>query len=426
MATKYWLGTATAVAHVNQIGIATFDASTTYGITIGGVTISTAGNTDVETTTDDLVVLLNASTHPYFSSVTWSRDGSGASSDVRGTADVAGVPFTMTSYANGGTGTWDGGVTAIDPSAGGPNDWSTPENWSGGTVPTNSDDVVISDSSVNICWGLNQSSVTLASLTIEKSYTGRIGLDYRAFTTSANGAAVNAAKPEYRENYLRISATKVDIGENYGPTNPAGSGRILLNLGSNQAAIVIHDTASPSADSGRNAVRILNTHASSTLSVISAPGGVGVATEEPGETSTLSVIRSDAASSGSRLEVGSGVTVTTYYQAGGTNQFNAAATVTTMTMDGGILTTSGDYTVTTFNMNAGTLNLSHNKSAGVAVTTLNLNGGKVDTTKSGTSRTITTLNLSEKGGVFLGNGSTVTITTLAEPSNPYTITMGKP
>lgn len=421
MATRYWLGTATAAAQVSEAGINVFDATTTYGITINGETVSVAGITDEQTTTDNLVTALNNSTLPYFTQITWDRNGTGASSTVRGTADVAGMPFTFTTYANAGTGSWN--AVSDTTANSGPNDWSTAANWSGSTVPVSTDDVVISDSAVNICWGLDQNAVTLTSLTITKTFTGRIGLDYKKFATSADGATVISTKAEYRENYLKISATNVDIGEHYGAGSPAGSTRILLDLGSNQSTIVVHDTASTSAETGRNAVRLLNTHASSTLNIRSSVGGVGVAAEEPGETSTFSAIRSDTNSANTNIEIGAGVTVTTYYQKNGTVTLQAAATVTTVTVESGTLTTEGDYTITTFNMNGGTVNQNHVKGGGSCITTLNLNGGRMDTTKNGASRTITTMNLSETGGIFIGNGSNITITTINEPSNPYTLTM---
>ena len=148
MSVRYWLGTASAVAQVTDAGINAFDATSVYGITIDGETVSVQGLTDEQTTTDALVVALNASTNPNFSQITWSRSGSAGSSLVRGTSDVAGMPFTFTTYVNGGTGSWDAVSTSTANS--GPNVWDVAANWSGGAVPVNADDVVISDSDVNL------------------------------------------------------------------------------------------------------------------------------------------------------------------------------------------------------------------------------------------------------------------------------------
>lgn len=420
MATRYWLGTASGVAQVDSVGINAFDASTEYGITINGNTVAVDGDTNEETTTDALVNALNTSTNPYFTQITWERIGSGGTSEVQATADNAGEPFTITTSASGGTGSW--GSVTNDTANSGPNVWDVAENWSGGAVPVSTDDVVISDSNINICWGLDQNAVTLDSLTIRKTYTGRIGLDYKAFATSADASSSVTTKVEYRENYLKISATNVDIGEHYGAGSPAGSTRILLDLGSNASTIVVHDTASVSAETGRNAVRLLNTNASSTLNVRAATGGVGIASEEPGETSTLSLVRSDSTSGNTRIEVGTGVTLTTYYQANGNCTLQAAATVTSVTLEGGVLNVEGTMAVTTVTVNGGTCYLNTSGT----VTTLNLQGGRVDTTLNGAARTITTLVLQPTDGVFVGNGDVVTITGITEPTDPYVMTMSAP
>ena len=74
MSAIYFLGTATAVAQVHTGSIDSLDATpanNTFTVTIGGVAISQVGVTDVATTAAALVVLLNASTHPYFAAKSW-------------------------------------------------------------------------------------------------------------------------------------------------------------------------------------------------------------------------------------------------------------------------------------------------------------------------------------------------------------------
>ena len=151
MATTYWLGTATAVAQVDTVQITADDAATTYILTVGGKTITTAGSgTGVNDTATALKDAWNASTVAYFTGVT----ATSSTDTVTLTADTAGVPFTAASSVTGGTGTI-GSVTSSTANAG-PNAWDTAENWSGGSVPTGSDDVIIADTSTNICWGLAQ------------------------------------------------------------------------------------------------------------------------------------------------------------------------------------------------------------------------------------------------------------------------------
>jgi len=410
MPTKYWLGTADAVAQVDTVQVTADDAATTYMITIGGVDVSVSGTgTGVNDTASALSAALNASSHPYFAAVTWSA----ATDTVTGTADTAGVPFVASSSVSGGTGTI-GAVTNSTPNAG-PNVWGTATNWSDGSAPGDGDTVIIADSSVNICWGLAQDDVELGKLDIRKTYTGKIGLDYTRFATSANGATYSSTpKREYREDYLTIDSALVEIGEHVGPGTPAGSGRIKLDLGSYAAAVTVHGTASISSETGRYAVRLLCDNAATTLDVRYAPAGVAVANEIPGETSTIGSVRVTDTSATSRVVLGDGVTITTWEQWGGTNVLAAAATVTTVSVYGGDLVVEGDdYTITTLNVYAGTVRDNHD-AAGTAITTANIYGGTLDGAQSTTARTWATVN--HYAGALLRRNSGITITTWSPTS----------
>jgi hypothetical protein len=73
--------------------------------------------------------------------------------------------------------TWTGG--------GNDGDWDNEVNWSTGTVPVDSDDVILDAGSRDIVDGLNQSAVTLTSLTIRPGYTGSIGANGTSLQISA-------------------------------------------------------------------------------------------------------------------------------------------------------------------------------------------------------------------------------------------------
>jgi hypothetical protein len=98
MATKYWLGTATAVAQVDTVQITAYDVTTTYTLTVGGVDVETLGVTDATGTATALAAAWNTSTHAYFTGVT----ASSTTDTVTLTADVAGVEFTAASSVTGG------------------------------------------------------------------------------------------------------------------------------------------------------------------------------------------------------------------------------------------------------------------------------------------------------------------------------------
>ena len=417
MSTLTWVGGAPAVAQVATATFGTYDTGTTRRITIGNTYIEAADSGGSLTNAlTALAVLLNASTHPYFSAITWTSNAT----QIIGTADTAGVPFVFTGSVSGGTGTLSNAYTVSTASAG-PYDWSTAANWSTGAVPVNSDSVHLKDSAVNIAYGIDQNGVTLTDLIIHQSYTGKVGLNRAVFAQSTDGATTtNSSYIEYRETHLCISCTNpVRIGENNSPaTSLAGSPRILLNTGSTAAVIEVLNTGTPS-ESGRPAVRLKANSSSTDVHVRYAPGGVGIAVDTPGTTTTVRKVSVSDTGSTSRVFVGAGVTCTTFEQNGGNNSFQAAATLTTLTMNGGTLVTEGNYTITTVNANGGTYFSNHVKSAGNAITTLNINGGTVDAQTSTRARTWATVNVTK--GTLKADGAVMTITTLNDPSGKYVL-----
>ena len=403
----YFLGTATTTALVATQTFSTYDTGTTRKITIGGVTIQAAdsgGNLTAALTA--LAVVLNASTHPYFSTITWSSNAT----QIIGTADTAGVPFVMTGAVSGGTGTVsNSGVQATSTANSGPNDWSVAANWSGGVVPASGDTVIFANNAVNVCWGLATGVTGVTTIRFEQSYTGKVGLNYLAFATSADGATVNMSYPEYRQGYLAIGATSIRIGDAPASGSPSGSSRILIDAGSTTTATIeVINTASNSADSNRPAVRILANKSASVVNVRLAPGGVGIAAEVPGETTTLGTINIADTTGTSKVTTGRGLTLTTWIQDGGSNVLQSDQTITTVTVNGGTLRTEGSGAVTTMNANGGTCN--HNSTG--TTSTLVMRGGTVSSYGSANARTWTTINLWSKSTLTI-DPAVITYTTLA-------------
>ncbi len=419
MATPNFIGTATAIVQLDTGSIDTVDATpanNTFTVTIGDKTISVVGDTNVATTAGNLVTALNASTAGgYFTVITWANPSGGT---ITATADTAGIPFIATlTVTGGGTGTVTDFV--ITTAATGPNHWDEATNWDTGVVPVTGDTVTIQDTSINILFGLDQNAVDLTKLTIMKSYTGKIGLDYRVFTTSG-ALADDPTEVEYRDRYLKIGITTLNIGENFGQDNPAGSNRIMIDLDTTVTTITIFGTASASNEVGRPAVRLLADNSSNELFVRSAPGGVGIATGEPNETSTFSQVSVSDPGSSSKVHVGPGVTLTTFFQDGGINVLErSSGTLTTLTVNGGNLQTEGAFTITNSNINGGTLTSNH--IGATAHATLNINnGGTVVGTGSNETRTWTTVNF-DVGATLVSDSDIVTIGTLNEPSGQFTL-----
>lgn len=199
MADKYWKPKAIAVAQVATVQVTGFDASTTYKLTVAGVDlVSEPGTTNADTTATNISNAWNNSTHPYATGITASV----STDTVTLTADVAEVPFTVTSSVSGGSGTIGSVTTTTSPT--GPHTLDDATNWDGQTLPSSSDTIIFRDSSINVSWGLDGLSTTGHTLKIEQSYTGRIGLDWRAVATSADGATTDTGAQEYRAVYMQL------------------------------------------------------------------------------------------------------------------------------------------------------------------------------------------------------------------------------
>lgn len=409
MAFRYWRGVATPVAQQSTVQITSYGGGTTYSISIGGISVSAASSVDANGTAAALNTALQASTHPYFTAITFSV----STDTITLTAAVAGVPFVATSGVTGGAGTI-GSVTAVTASSG-PNDWSTVANWytangsPASAVPASTDTVIFADGSVNVCWGLLTGVTGVTLIRQDLTYTGKIGLNYAAFATSANGETVNANYPEYRQLYASIGVATYRHGDYSNFGSATGSPRSLWDFGSaTTCAAEIINTSATSTDSPRPALRLLFAKSASTLTVRSAPGGVGIASEVPSETSTLGTINIADTSSVSKIFTGTGLTVTTYIQDGGNNVLQSNATITTVTCNGGILRTEGTGAHTTLNAYGGTVYSNNTGTTG----TMNLQGGNVSSFGSSVARTWSTINVFTDSTLTV-DPNVITYTTLA-------------
>lgn len=415
MSRKLFTGRAAAVAKVVNLTVGGTLAGETFTVSVGGVII--ASHTDTTTVISDTVAALvsqwNSSAHPYATDIT----ANDSSPDMVLTSEKNGMDFEVTINTPGGSATF-GQATAV--ANAGPNDWTTGDNWfdldseTYGATPTNGDDVIIdANRGVNLCWGLDQSSVTLDSLKIMYG-SGRVGLNSKALATTADGNTTNALVPEYRNCYLRIKVDQaqgdVIIGEiaSQDAATVSGLSRVLLDLLDTQANVEIVRTAPTSADLGRPAVRLLCDHASTKIHVrTGCLGGVGVAIDQPGELATLG----DLINSG-KAYTGAGTTLATWTQRDSASEgvLMAAATVTTIDAEDGALTTEGPFAVTTLNVEAGTVTANNNPAAGDFVATANIFGGTLDVTKNNQARSMGTVT-AHRGSTFQRNTNT-SVTTL--------------
>ncbi len=195
--------------------------------------------------------------------------------------------------------------------------------------------------------------------------------------------------------YLQVSATVINIGYNYTSTSQSGSSLIKLNVGSVQTTANILNTSRSSSTVGSGPVSILGTHASNVLNILSGTVSVAATT---GEVSTFTRIVNDGT-----LIVGSGITLATLDSTGTTTLRGAA---TTVNQNGGTINTFGSGAITTVNVNSGTF---FSQSTGT-ITTLNIYSGTADFRSDYQSKTITNVNIYNQGKIYLDNGVKNSIT----------------
>ncbi len=408
MANKYWQGGASAVAQVRRWAFAgTWEATDIVRVTIGNrIYDFTAGSTTIDTVLGNMVTAWNAlssTLYPEFAELTASAD-TGSDYFIL-TADTAGLPFTVTlapfesdGSTAGDTQTIEGSNTATTGTAvtanAGPNDWNTDANWSGASQPVDGDVCYFRNTNVSVLDGLDQSSLNL-SIVVEQSFTGTIGRPL-----------INAAGyPEYRATYLKIGTDdsptqSITIGQGQG----AGSGRIKIDAGASTTSVVVHNTGNP-LEQGIEAFLFKGTDASNTMLVNRGSVGIavlpyddGVSAEESATLSTLSVGYVTNPAGDARVRCGSGVTLTTIDQSGGTLEINSGATtitktageltlgggvtgsavtVTTLNERGGTTYVTGVTTITTGNLaNSGTLDYSRDMRGKIITNALNVYGDK--------------------------------------------------
>ncbi len=356
MATDIWKGDAPVVRQVDTITAAgSWSTADQIDLTIGGVTLniivgSDTSNAQIATAIENIMkgeaqegtgdhTFSATASSPAFTQLTVTR----SSDVVTVTGPTDGQPFTLAvvETSSGGTATE---TTATNPS--GINAADQVYNWNNGTVPGSSDEAVWENTSVSCLYGLDQFGASMTAAHLRASYTGKLGLPLRN----------SAGHYEYLPRYAELDCDTVNIGE--GPGD--GSGRVMVNSGSNQAAINVWTTDSSSVDTDRHPVQWKGTHASNAMNVYTG-GAVDVAPDA--------------------LDV---ATLLTLNVIGGTVRASSGLSLTTAVVDAGVLSTDA------------------------AFTTLNVKGSSTVTHRAGN---ITTANI--LGGTFtVQNAAALTITTL--------------
>jgi hypothetical protein len=404
-----WKGDAAAIAQSTECTVGgTIEADQNFTITIGSKSLNVvAGATaaaDVVATIVAVWDALAAGSFPEFAGITIA-DNEDGSFTLTGTP---GVPFTVTLETTESDGSPSGSETFTQTTtvaATGPAFWSDPHNWSTAAVPVTGDTVIVQNSANSILYGLDQSSVVLASLRIDQSFSGTIGLP-------RNNPAGHV---EYRPQYLKVQATQVAIGGGAG----AGSGRIRLDTHSGQTAITVLNSGNP-AESGARSILWKGTHASNTVTV--NKGSFGAAAFA-GETATIATLkqgyRTNVAGDSDVL-LGAGCTLTTLDKTGGNLEINS--NFTTLTHSAGE-TTIAAGTPGTLTITGGAVRY---RTGGTYTQATIAGGGELDFRQDLQARTGTNTTL-RAGAVLRDPAKTVTFTNpiaLACPLSDVTLELG--
>lgn len=298
MSTNRSIGGAPTIAQSDTITIGSSTSAQTFSVTINSKTITyTAGVTETTATiAAALQALLAACQEPEFLEVGWTYPGTGAV--ITATANTPGMPFTETV---GGTGTIT--LANVTPSSG-PNHVDKTANWSLGTLPGATDDVLI-DGGPDLLWGFNNlSAAAYNSFRVKGTFDGgKIGLPR---WNTGNGGGTGYLEYRGRE-WPMNTAVPVTVGEGDGN----GPQRLNITSGAVLNATILKTSQRDQTDN----VPVVNISGctSGTL-VIAGTTDVGLAADDDtlSGTVTTATVGGDAT-----LTVGKGGTATTVNQDGG-------------------------------------------------------------------------------------------------------------
>jgi len=313
----------------DQIAVITVGTLTT--VTQVATTIVEAINTGTFTDTTASMNVIGAlkSVLGAFADIT----ATSAAGVVTLTGNASGKPFDITEIVASSSGTAvilsDGtGATQL---ATGPNWFSEGDNWSAGNVPVDNDDIIFDAGSVSCLYGLETVIVEPLSITIFKSYTGKIGLE------EINADSSSLPYMEDQPTYLLLTeggvptTTTINIGQGSG----TGSSRIKLNVNNATKSIVtVYGTGSASTG---HALYIKGGTATSTIDILD--GSVGLGFYE-GETANFAAgVTTGSNPTSLNLTIGRDTVVTTVNIGGGTvNCYSAVSAGTDIiTQTGGTL-----------------------------------------------------------------------------------------
>ena len=325
------------------------------------VATHTAASNTAAQIAQNLLADLQANNHEFARALTFTLD----TATITITANIAGVPFVLTTTGSTGT------LTVTNTVANeGPNDWGCASGWVEGKVPIDNDDVTVTGKR-DIKYGLNQSGITLDTLRFV-NYSGRVG---------TRGTPL-IIEPE--EDVI------VDV-----------SGQVNLRVANTVTVprILCIRAGGQGYEYGLSVTQDSTAGTITSLQVLDGTVFLGLDRETGPTVTTLQV-------QGGIVKVFPSLPLTNILVLGGEVYFDNTNGLTLLRIDGGLVRTEGSSTITTVTQNGGTF---ISNSSGT-ITTHTLNKGVADYRQSRVARTVTTLTQDQPTVAYFDT-ATVTVST---------------
>lgn len=252
----------------------------------------------------------------------------------------------------------------------GDEDWDTAGNWSEGSVPATTDDVVFDGNKSNISVAGLATTNTPQSITVYRNYTGSIG-------SSGASVSMSEGSPHTLNRISFESAT----------------GKAWFTIGEN---VTCSEVICKSRNKASDAFNI-NTTSTGVITRLTVISGKTVV-QTGCDLAAIVVGRLGAGDGDADVEVESGVSPSTNLDVDmSSGRLSSQSTLRTVIQSGGVATISGSsVTVTTLNLFGGVFTFSSDNGT---LTTSKVFGGTLDLSQSGVPRTITTISVYPGGYV---------------------------
>lgn len=398
MANVEWLGRAKKVKHISELTVTgPVVIGEKWHVDINGKRITfTATATTTSNVVDGLQALLAASDAPAeFAEFTWTATDPKITATAQDT--YSGVEMDIDVSTDSAAGTF---VESVTQAATGPEFVDNVNNWSGGALPADTDNVYFGQAEYGPKYALTAlAAVTPALVDVDSTATYDIGLP----RINANGSYT-----EFRNiNFQFDGATLFRVRSGSGTS----SALMRFDFLSTKVIGIVEQTGT-TKETGKPTLNIIGTHSDNELDVIA--GDVGIAAFS-NESATFKVITQSGgtlvAGPGSTLD-GAGSTITL---GGGT--CTARTNVLTVSVDSGATFNLGESaTCTTLNVFSGGTG---NYNASGTCTTATVHG-TLNCTGDRSSRTFTTLNVED--GATINGIESMSIGTLNLGAEVVTLT----